>query len=337
MSTVEDQPQPAIEVNVVSNKPTISKLRTLVKKVRKSPQMRKKMKKLCEVCKTKYLTPIIDVKTRWNSTFLMLERAAKLKGPLAALCSSEKALSSYLMTEPEWKQLKLLCTLLQKFDRATKLLSMERHSTISAYLPTFHWLLDSLQSFVEDNPGALALAAQKGIVKLEKYEDELRIANSKIPYVAVFLNPALKMGFFKEHKFRNVKEIQMGIAAMFEEYEFADNNVVEKESDVPEDELYAYMYKRPKITRNTKEFQKYLQFPLSSYKVDVLDFWRSHEADFPTLTKMARDILPVQCASVAVERDFSSASDTVTPNRCSLKSETIRQLQCLKNWYKLSI
>lgn len=337
MTVSEDEISDVEEENVNPNQPVISKLRKLIKKIRSSPKMRQKMKKLCQMCKMKYLTPKIDVKTRWNSTFLMLERAEKYKAPLAALCSSEKKLGSYLLTEVDWKHLNTLCILLQKFERATKLISMERHPTICAYLPTFHWLLESLKSFILDNPGPLAQAVGEGLDKLEKYESEFRINNSKIPYLAVFLNPAIKMSFFKEHKFRNIREIQQEIAGIFErEYETVVDNYADMESENPEDELYAYMYKRPKITKATKEFQKYIQFPLLSYKVDVLDFWRSHQADFPNLSKMARDILPVQAGSVAVERDFSGGSDTVTTNRCSLLPETIRQLQCLKNWYKLS-
>lgn len=142
--------------------------------------MRQKLKNLCKMCGMKYLTPMIDVKTRWNLTFYMSERAATLKSSLRALCCSEKSLQSFLMKENEWTELNVLCTLLQKFDRATKLLSMERHPTITAYLPTFHWLLDALHSFIHDNSGPLADAAQIGLEKLQKYEEEFKIKKNSI-------------------------------------------------------------------------------------------------------------------------------------------------------------
>lgn len=316
------------------NRPTIVKLRKLVLKIRKSPQKRLKLRKLCKLHGMRYLTPKIDVKTRWNSTYEMLERAEKLKVPMRALCSSEKSLRSFIMHKNEWAELNVLCVLLQKFDRATKLMSMERHPTITAYLPTFHWLLDALHLFMNDNPGPLARAAENGLVKLQKYEEEFQLSKCKIPYFAVLLNPASKITFFKEHKFRNVREIQKEFSDYFErEYDVAVENNQNKEQEDPEDELYAFMYKRPKITKATKEIQKYQQFPLSSFKVNILEFWQSHQADFPVLRKMARDILPVQGASVAVERDFSDAADVVTTNRCSLDKETIRKLMCLKDWY----
>lgn len=130
-----------------------------------------------------------------------------------------------------------------------------------------------VHSFISDNPGPLARAAENGLVKLEKYEDELQLSKCKIPYFAVLLNPASKMTFFKEHKFRNIREIQKEFSDYFEkEYNVTVENNESKELEDPEDELYAFMYKRPKVTKATKEITKYLQFPLSSYKIDILEF-----------------------------------------------------------------
>lgn len=238
------------------------------------------------------------------------------------------------MDENEWVELNKLCKLLKKFDRSTKLLSMERHPTISAYIPTLNWLLDSLKSFIKDNPGPLARAAGNGLEKLQKYESLTDIAHSKLPFVAVFLNPALKMNYFKEHKYRNVKEIQKKITEIFErDYETGGDNVESNDPEESEDEFYAHMFKRAKVNKASKEIQKYLQFPLLSPETNILEFWRTQETEFPGLSKLARDVLPVQSASVAVERDFSSASNTMSPKQCSMQADTLRARMCLKMWY----
>lgn len=54
---------------------------------------------------------------------------------------------------------------------------------------------------------------------------------------------------------------------------------------------------------------------LSKPGTDLLDFWKSRQDELPLLSAMARDFLPIQSSSVAVERDFSSGVDVVTPNR----------------------
>lgn len=94
------------------------------------------------------------------------------------------------------------------------------------------------------------------------------------------------------------------------------------------------MYKRSKTNREPKEFQKYLNHPLSNAKVDLLDYWRSQKDEFPNLSKMAQDYLSIQGGSVPVERDFSMGTHLVTPTRCSLNPETIRACMCLKSWFQ---
>lgn len=82
------------------------------------------------------------------------------------------------------------------------------------------------------------------------------------------------------------------------------------------------------------EFQKYIGLPLANTKVDQLTFWKSHVKEFPYLSQMARDFLPLQSGSVSVERDFSGAVDLITPARSALNSKTITADMCLKSWMK---
>ena len=159
------------EVEVTTNLPIVEKLRKLAKKIRKSTKLRQQLKRLCDLCNKNYLVPIIDVSTRWNSTFSMIIRATKLKVPLRALCVNESSLSGLIITENEWLHLDLLQKLLEKFDRATNLLSMQRHPTISLHLPTLKWLIHSLKIFIQENSGSLAVAANEGLKKLKKYEE----------------------------------------------------------------------------------------------------------------------------------------------------------------------
>jgi hypothetical protein len=45
---------------------------------------------------------------------------------------------------------------------------------------------------------------------------------------------------------------------------------------------------------------------------------------------MAKDYLTAQASSVSAERAFSSGTDLVTPDRCSLGGKTIEMTQFLK-------
>lgn len=328
----------------VDDELVVVKVRTLVRKIRKSVQMRQKLKKLCGMYHVRYLVPILDCKTRWNSTYDMILRAEHLKTPLRALCSNEPSLASYQLTELQWMSLLEVKHLLQKFHRATQVVSMERHSTIHAYLPTLDWLIVSLKSIVR-GPTGLAHAVRAGLVKLQKYESI--IYASKIPFIATFLHPALKLNYFKEQKYPNVKVRE--IKTMITEY-FADNyesdvtspspereqDIIPDDQSTPEkDELFHHMYKRSKIGKVSSEIEKYLSLPLSDPTMMPLEYWRSEsvQKEFPKLSMMARDVLPIQPSSVAVERDFSKGARVVTPTRCALIAETIRASMFMKSWF----
>lgn len=315
---------------------TLLKLRKLVRKIRKSVKLRQKLNKLCNMYSVKYLVPILDIKTRWNSTYDMILRAEHLRTPLRVLCSGERSLAPLHITDGEWFDIMEIQHLLQKFHRATQLVSMERHSTIHAYLPTLDWLIVSLKSIVR-GPTGLINAAKAGLRKLEKYQEIVQ--SSKIPFIATFLNPALKLTYFKEQKYSNskIREIKNTILEYFSENYGAELNSDSEEQNVgiEDDELYSHIFKRSKPDRISTEIQKYLDLPLSKPKSNALDYWRSKniQDEFPVLSKMARDFLPIQSSSVAVERDFSKGAQVVTPIRCSLTAETIRASMFLKSWF----
>jgi hypothetical protein len=57
---------------------------------------------------------------------------------------------------------------------------------------------------------------------------------------------------------------------------------------------------------------------------------QDHKDQFPTLFKLAMDILPIQASSVPCERVFSSSKETTTARRNKLDPQVVEALQVLK-------
>jgi hypothetical protein len=75
---------------------------------------------------------------------------------------------------------------------------------------------------------------------------------------------------------------------------------------------------------------RYFNAPLAEDGTNVLKYWKVHQFDYPILAAMAKDYLTVQASSVPSERAFSSGTDLVTADRCSLTGKTIEMTQFLK-------
>ena len=75
---------------------------------------------------------------------------------------------------------------------------------------------------------------------------------------------------------------------------------------------------------------RYFNAPLADDNTDILYFWKLNSINFPVLSTMAKDYLTVQASSVPSERAFSSGTDLVSTERCSLGGKTIEMTQFLK-------
>lgn len=70
----------------------------------------------------------------------------------------------------------------------------------------------------------------------------------------------------------------------------------------------------------------------------VTDFqMKKHAQEFPTLARLAIDILPIQASSVPCERLFSSAKEITTDKRSRLGPVRFEQLQMLKHHWRSGI
>ena len=92
------------------------------------------------------MKPFLDVRTRWNSTFDMIERVLTLRAPLTRLFNE---LHSQDANFPEfdandWKTFELLVDFLRPFKEVTELSSGQNYATFSTVVPLYEFLLSHL-------------------------------------------------------------------------------------------------------------------------------------------------------------------------------------------------
>ena len=64
---------------------------------------------------------------------------------------------------------------------------------------------------------------------------------------------------------------------------------------------------------------------------DVLHFWKFNPK-YPTLKKIARDVLAIPTSTVASKSAFSTCGRVLSPYCSSLHFDTVEALMCLQNW-----
>jgi len=81
------------------------------------------------------------------------------------------------------------------------------------------------------------------------------------------------------------------------------------------------------------EVWRYLTAPVAVIKdQSPIAWWKVHASEYPTVARMARDILSITVTSVLVERLFSSLRDML-PYRCNrMDHEMITALMVAKSW-----
>ena len=90
-----------------------------------------KLKEYFRIEDVNFKAPLIDITTRWNYTYYMIERALEIKSFLVHLTPNLRVLTDNWPTDDEWITLSNLLELLAPFAMITKVISAANYPTIS--------------------------------------------------------------------------------------------------------------------------------------------------------------------------------------------------------------
>lgn len=179
---------------------TLNKVRYLAIYVNASPQRRDTFYNL-QTTAVK-LVPIQDVRTRWNSTFLMLRRAKRLRPIFAPFCA-EYDCEEMLLYEEEWRQVDYLLCITEPFFDYTTQLSKTRdvtaHYVFKIYNKLFEHLEQSMKQLRRKRvpwKKQMLHALEASRLKLDEYYSQTDNIRGHIYAISTMLAPVNKFKFF---------------------------------------------------------------------------------------------------------------------------------------------
>ncbi|KAJ4747543.1 Zinc finger BED domain-containing protein DAYSLEEPER [Rhynchospora pubera] len=286
-----------------------------------------------------------DVKTRWNSTFLMLETALIYKGVFHRLQFRDPQYKT-VPTDLDWENAKLVNEKLKIFFTITELFSGTKYTTANHYFPKIceirlylmEWILDSNPKFSE--------MATKMMKKFKKYWSVIH----GIMGVATILDPRCKKDLIdyyylkiygKDYFEEEVDKIVVLFRRLFREYasrgsnDHSEQSAIEdsmRKSDLPKD----FLLSRRKKQKVEDELNLYINGDLvaDSENFNVLSWWMTNGHKYPTLQKIAQDVFSIPVSTVASESAFSMGGRIISPLRNRLHPKLVEALACGQNWLR---
>ncbi|CAI9271914.1 unnamed protein product [Lactuca saligna] len=188
-------------LTVTTKNDAFVRIRGAVRYVRSSTE-RSKLFDTC-VSKSKILSKAavsIDVPTRWNATYIMLETALKFEKAFKRMRQEdpafEKDLKDGFPSQKDWESARNLSLCLKRFFKATKRMSGTLYVTANMHYHEILGVLASLLEWTQDDDINIALMGDQMRKKFDKYYGEFGKTNVMV-LVAVALDPRYNMRFVK--------------------------------------------------------------------------------------------------------------------------------------------
>lgn len=333
----------------------IAASRCLVEHFKKSELASTKLKQKQQQMGTPEHKLIQDVSTRWNSTYYMISRLLEQRWPVTATLSDitvTKTCKQYLDLKPDqWSLIEELSTALEPFDCATEYMSGEKYTTISSVPPLVKGLVKSLQHMTFETPGAQAFQ-QTAVDQLEqRWRNETTFSDTSHNTVIIgsSLDPRFrKLKFLSsEDSFKVQVKVQMKAVEM---EQTQPTNVLLHTSDcmtpvppkVPVSLIDSLLDSDSSSEEEVKEGeaeelsgkirQEVLTYfgekPISKGE-NPLSWWKTNDAKYPFLARVAKSYLCIPSTSTPAERLFSAAGNIVSKKRASLSPEHVDMLTFL--------
>ncbi|KAG5539807.1 hypothetical protein RHGRI_020130 [Rhododendron griersonianum] len=306
---------------------SIARVRNIVRYVRSSPQRYAKFRTCCDKEKiVSKLVPCLDVATRWNATYFMLERALMFQKAFERLEDEDNLSLNVGVREDE--------------------IGVE--SIYNELEGEVHGGLSDIMNLEKQHEKGQGKGRGKHVTHGTPSSDDWNVVEM---YVEV-----LKVFYILTEKFSGSLYIKEGMLKLFNWYEkksiehgktqnVGESFRSEKSSkeymnfcDEMDDEFERHMEEENNMVSKSELERYWLESKEDSKvhgdKFDVLAWWKVNSPRYPILSQMVRDILAIPVSTVASESAFSTGGRILDPYRTSLSPKVAEALICAQNWLR---
>lgn len=348
----------------------IKLIRSAVRYVRSSPQRLEKFNMWKEKMKIEGKGGVImDVPTRWNSTYLMLRSSYKFHKVLDRMfCDDPNAILFFDGATPslpsmfDWEEAQGFMDFLKPFYDVTL-------KVCCSYYPSIHDTFGDLLRIkclleAQVNPNLIGIR-EPMIEKYNKYWGDLDKLNQYI-FIAIVLDPRYKLekvldyleilfGEMDERVEVNSKMVKDLLYDIYKVYEIEggfsvggsqmsnEANVVSSTSMEGLTEFDKKLKEKEERRRARRtevihnDVDRYLGDPMENdhENFHLLEWWKINGVHkYPILARIVRDVLAIPVSTIASESCFSTSGRVIDPYRASLSPKMVEALICVQNWIR---
>ncbi|KAL1298059.1 zinc finger BED domain-containing protein DAYSLEEPER-like [Arachis hypogaea] len=353
-------------------KETVGKIRESVKYVKSSEFHEEKffaLKRQLQVPSMMEL--LVDDQNKWDTVYRMLAAACELKEVFGCFDDSGPDYKMNL-TMDDWKHVEKLCMCLKYLYDAANILTIRPYPTANLFFPeASNLLLELTHAAFSQDPfySTLVMPLQE---KFDRYWREscliLAAAVAMDPRYKMKLVESTFARIFGQNSEPRLRIVEDGLHELFVEYiiqmlpssatngdEGNEATIVHKPEPEPEpkpcheESLNGSLFAEDGLFdielfisdfagdhQFNSELSEYLEEPLEPQvqEFDILNWWRGKEWKYPTLSRMASDILSIPVSTLSADSAFDMQIRKMDSYRCSLGALTLEAITCTKDWFQ---